>query len=130
MNPKQFLTIGGVIVLLYGIVGFLVPDKPLLADLLLFTGAENIAHVLLGIVAIGAGLVLSPMLQRWLTAVVGITAIAFFVLGLIIQGAPPLNLNPANLELIDTIVHLTVGAWALYAAFRPMSAMQTVPAAA
>jgi hypothetical protein len=130
LTPKGFLTIGGVIVLLYGIVGFLVPDQHLLADLLLFTGAENIAHVVLGIVAIAAGYVLGADLQKWLTAVVGATALVFLVIGLIVMGTPPLNLGLANLELVDDVVHLVVGIWALWAAFRPMGAIAPQSAAA
>jgi hypothetical protein len=127
MNPKQFLTIGGVIVLVYGIVGFILPDTPLLGNVLLFTGAENIVHVILGIAAVAAAYVLRPDWQRWLTAAVGIVALVFFVVGLLVMSAPPLNLAPANLEVIDTLVHLVVGTWALWAAFRPAPAVVAQP---
>jgi bacteriorhodopsin len=127
MNPKQFLTIGGVIVLVYGLVGFILPDTPLLGDRLLFTGAENVVHVLLGIAAVAAGYVLHPDWQRWVTATVGAVALVFFLVGLVVMSAPPLNLAPANVEVIDTLVHLVVGTWGLWAAFRPAPTVVAQP---
>jgi hypothetical protein len=133
MNPRQFLIIGGVILLVLGILGFIlqpVSEGRLLGEALWFDNAENIAHTILGIVAIAAAYVLNATLQKWLTAIVGVVALVFTVLGLIVIGTPPtqLNLGVTNLELLDDVVHLVVGVWALVAAFRPMGAMAPAPA--
>jgi hypothetical protein len=132
MNPKQFLLFGGVVLILYGVVGVIVPDQSLLGGALYFTGAENIAHLVLGVVAIAASYVLSPMLQKWLVAAVGVLALVFMAIGFAVISTPPLNVPPGNLELVDDVVHLAVTVWALWAAFRPMpaAAMQGRPMAA
>jgi hypothetical protein len=127
LTPRQFLRIGGVILILYGVLGFLLPDQSLAGGILYWTGAENIVHVVLGLVAIAAAYVLSAQVQKWLTAIVGVVALVFFVIGLVVMANSPLNLPPGNLELLDTIIHLVVGLWALVAAFRPMPAMVVQP---
>src|ERR671924_867837 len=127
MNPRQFLLIGGVILIVYGIGGFILPDQSLLGGVLYWTGAENIVHVILGAVAIAAAYVLNADLQKWLTAAVGVVALLFFLIGLFVMATPPLNLSPGNLELVDTLVHLAVGIWAPVAAFRPMPMLARQP---
>lgn len=116
MNPKQFLQVGGVILLLLGIIGFLVPN--LLGETLYFDSAENWAHTLLGIVA----LLLAPLplgeLKRWVVVLVGLVALFFGVAGFMVSSnAAPNFYGVTNLEFLDNIVHLAVGVWALYAAF-------------
>ena len=131
MNPRQFLIIGGVILLVLGILGFIlqpISGGALLGSALWFDNAENIAHTVLGIVAIAAAYVLSAQMQKWLVVIVGVVALLFAVLGGINVGASvgagesPLNLGVTNLELLDDVVHLVVGVWALWAAFRPIPA--------
>ena len=121
MNPKQFLQIGGGILLLLGIVGYAGVFSDTKSFFYLDNG-ENIAHTVLGVVAIGASFVLKDaMYQKWLVALVGITALAFTVIGFVVAGNAAPNLSVANLESpADDILHLVVGAWALAAAFRPM----------
>lgn len=127
MNPKQFLLYGGVVLILYGVVGLIVPDQELLGGILYFTGIENIVHIVLGVVAIAASYVLSAVLQKWLVAAVGVLALVFMIIGFFLIGTPPLNLPPGNLELVDDVVHLVVTVWALWAAFRPMPAPAMQP---
>src|SRR2546430_14445392 len=69
MNPKQFLQIGGVILVVLGIVGLLpVFTKANTPWFYLDTG-ENVAHIGLGLVAIAASFVLTdPAMQKWLVA--------------------------------------------------------------
>jgi len=117
VSPKKFLQIGGVILLILGVLGFLV-ERPLGNDLIIFTPGENYAHVVLGIVA----LILAPAplgeLKRWVVALVGIVALYFAVAGFLVRGVPPMNYyGVANLELVDDVIHLVVGVWALVAAF-------------
>jgi len=123
MNPKQFLQIGGGILLLLGIVGYAGVFNDTKSFFYLDNG-ENIAHTVLGVVAIGASFLLKdPMLQKWLVAIVGITALAATVVGFLVAGNAPPNLSVANLESpADDVLHLVVGVWALAAAFRPIGA--------
>jgi bacteriorhodopsin len=132
VNSRQFLIIGGVILLVLGILGFIlqpISSGALLGDALWFDNAENVAHTILGIVAIAAAYVLSAQMQKWLVVIVGIVALVFAVLGGIDVGTSamvakePFNLGVTNLELLDDVVHLVVGIWALVAAFRPLPAM-------
>jgi hypothetical protein len=123
MNPKQFLQIGGGILLVLGIVGFSGVFSDTKSAFYLDNG-ENIAHSVLGVVAIGASFLLKDaMLQKWLVAIVGITALAATVIGFAAAGNTPPNLSVTNLESpADDVLHLVVGIWALAAAFRPMGA--------
>lgn len=114
MNPKQFLTWGGGILLLLGIIGFV---GVRFGDALYFDSGENWAHTILGIVALIAARSLSESGQRTLVYVVGAVAIVFAVWGFVARGNPAPNIGVANLENpLDNLVHLVVGIWAFLAA--------------
>lgn len=122
MNPKQFLMIGGVVLLLVGILGFIgvigpTPDKSIFGANWYFDNGENWVHSILGIVALIAAFALKqPMAQKWLVVAVGVLALAFAVLNLFLPKVAP-NFMGANLESpADTVLHLVVGVWALGAA--------------
>ena len=124
MNPKQFLQIGGAILLLLGILGFagLFSQK---GSFFWLDNSENVAHTGLGIIAIAASFLLrDAQAQKWLVALVGVTALFFTVVGFAVGGDTTSGANTfgiANLESpADDILHLVVGVWALVAAFRPM----------
>lgn len=122
MNPKQFLQIGGAILLLLGIVGYAGVFSDTKSAFYL-DGGENIAHTVLGIVALAASMWLKDAnMQKWLVAVVGIVALFFGVYGFAVAGnTPPNTFGISNLESpADDILHLVVGIWALAAAFKPM----------
>ncbi len=118
MNPKQFLLVGGSALLLLGILGYIgvlgpTPDKSLFGAMWYFDNAENLAHTVLGIAGLAAAFIFPTSLQKMLVVLLGILGVVVgaysLVLGSMLLGA---NLeNPA-----DTILHLVVGAWALYAA--------------
>ncbi|MBI3618621.1 hypothetical protein HY213_01130 [Candidatus Peregrinibacteria bacterium] len=115
MNPKQFLQWGGAILLLLAVVGFLGIS---FGDYLYFDKAENVAHGVLGVVA----LVLAPLplgdLKRWVVVLVGLVALYFGVAGFMVaSNSAPNWYGITNLEFLDNIVHLAVGVWALAAAF-------------
>ena len=120
MNPRQFLQIGGAVLVILGVVGLLpVFTKANTPWFYLDTG-ENVAHIVLGVVAVAAAYVLSDAnLQKWLVAVVGVVALFFGIYGFAIAGNPePNTFGISNLESpADNILHLVVGIWALYAAF-------------
>ena len=121
MNPKQFLMLGGIILLLLGVIGFVAPN--LLGKTLYFDNAENWAHTVLGIVAIGASYALGASAQRSLTGIVGVVALFFGVWGFVVSGrAAPNFYGITNLEFLDNIVHLAVAVWA-YLAMRGKPAM-------
>jgi len=118
LNPKQFLLVGGSALLLLGILGYIgvlgpTPDKSLFGAMWYFDNAENLAHTVLGIAGLAAAFIFPTSLQKMLVVLLGILGVVVgaysLVLGSMLLGA---NLeNPA-----DTILHLVVGAWALYAA--------------
>lgn len=122
-TPRGFLMVGGAVLLLLGIVGFL---NIFTSSAFYLTGGENIAHVALGLVALAAVYVpgLKDTLEpyyRWLVILVGVIALFFGVYGFIIPaGNPPTVLNTfglANLEIVDNLIHLVVAGWAFLAAF-------------
>jgi len=117
MTPKQFLRVGGVVLIVVGILGFAgvlgpTADKSIFGANWWFDNGENWVHLILGIVAVIAAYAVGPEVQKPLTVVVGVIAV---LAGLYSIFQPTLlgsNLeNPA-----DTILHLVVGIWALVAA--------------
>jgi hypothetical protein len=129
-TPKGFLTWGGAILLLLGIVGYLgIFSQSSFPSFYLDSG-ENIAHTFLGIVALaivfvpGLNSMFAPY-YRWIVILLGIVALFFAVYGFYVGGnAAPNTFGVANLESpLDDILHLVVGAWALYAAWRPQPSM-------
>lgn len=119
MNSKQFLLVGGAVLLLVGVLGYIgiigpTPDKSLFADFWWFDNAENLAHSVLGVVALTSAFVLPNNLQRPLVMAVGILGL---VVGL--YNFMGTELLGANLESpADMVLHLVVGAWGLFASSR------------
>ena len=119
MNPKQFLLIGGIVLLALGLAGFAGLFSQMNTFFYLDAG-ENVAHTGLGVIAIAAAYLLKDaILQKWLVAAVGVLALFFTVYGFVVAGnASPNTFGVANLESpADDILHLVVGVWALAAAF-------------
>ncbi|HEX9140815.1 MAG TPA: hypothetical protein VF833_01205 [Gaiellaceae bacterium] len=124
MNPKQFLVVGGIVLLALGIVGFLGVFSDTKSAFYLDQG-ENVAHTGLGIIAIAAAFLIREDLQKWLVAVVGVVALFFAVYGFMVAGnTPPNTFGISNLESpADDVLHLVVGIWALAAVWLPRRAM-------
>ncbi len=126
MNPRQFLILGGAVLLLLGIVGFLNVFNRESTPFFWLDNAENIAHTFLGVVALAAVFVpglnnaLAP-LYRWIVILVGVLALFFAVYGFLQAGAPePNTFGVTNLENpADNLLHLVVAIWAFVAAFGP-----------
>ncbi len=123
MNPKQFLVVGGIVLLLVGLLGFLgvigpTPDS-LFGAAWYFDNAENWAHLVLGIVALVAAGVFPMNTHKPIVVLVGLFALfagLVSVVGPVTEGG---NLLGAQLQNpSDTILHFVVGIWALWAAFR------------
>src|SRR5712691_3178965 len=104
MNPKQFLTIGGAVLLLLGIVGVLGVFSKDRTSFFWLDSGENWAHLFLGVVALAAVFVpglnsaLAPY-YKWIVVLVGVLALFFGVYGFIVAGnAEPNTFGVANLE--------------------------------
>ena len=130
-TPKGFLTYGGVVLLLLGIIGFLGVFTQSSVPSFYLDNGENVAHTGLGIIALA--IVFVPGLNsafapyyRWIVILLGIVALFFAVYGFVVAGDSSManTFGLANLENpADNILHLVVGAWALYAAWRPSMMM-------
>ena len=123
MNPKQFLQIGGVVLVLVGILGFVgvigpTAESSLFGGAWWFDNAENWAHLVLGVVALIAAYALGANLQRPLVMVLGVVGVLVGLYSLFGYA----NFLGANLENpADSLLHLVVGAWALLASWRKSS---------
>lgn len=119
MNPKQFLLVGGSVLLLIGVLGFVgvigpTPDKSIFGAMWWFDNPENIAHTVLGVAGLAAVFIFPPLWQKWLVVALGALAL---VVGLYSLAVNTMLLG-ANLENpADTILHLAVGAWAFAAVY-------------
>jgi hypothetical protein len=124
--PRLFLTIGGAVLLLLGIVGYLnVFTESGTPDFWLDNG-ENLAHTFLGVVALAAVFVpglntaLAPY-YRAIVGLVGIIALFFAVYGFLQpagSSADPNTFGVANLENpADNLLHLVVGIAAIAAVY-------------
>lgn len=123
-TPRMFLIVGGAVLLLLGIVGFLNIFTEEAYPAFYLTTGENVAHTVLGIVALAAVYVpglnsaLAPY-YRPIVILVGLIALFFGVYGFVVSGAAsPNTFGLANLENpADNILHLVVAAWAFASAF-------------
>ena len=128
-TPKGFLTYGGVVLLLLGLIGFVALNDANASPAFWLDSGENYAHVGLGVIALaivfvpGLNTMFAPY-YRWIVILLGIVALFFGVYGFVVAGNPaPNTFGLANLESpADNILHLVVGAWALYAAWKPAGA--------
>ena len=123
MNPKQFLLLGGVVLVLVGVLGFVgvlgpTADASIFGSAWWFDSAENWAHLVLGIVALILAYATGPSLQRPVVMLLGIIGV---LVGLYSFFGYPMLLG-ANLENpLDSILHLVVGIWALAASWKKPS---------
>jgi len=124
MNPKQFLIWGGVVLVLVAILGAAgiigpTAEASIFGAPWWFDVYENWVHGILGIVALIAAFALPASLQKPLVVVVGVLALLFMLYsGFVSEDFYGAMLqNPA-----DTVLHLVVGVWALWAAFRTEAA--------
>jgi hypothetical protein len=127
----MFLIVGGVVLLLLGVVGFLnIFTKAAFPQFYLTTG-ENVAHVGLGLIALAAVFVpglnstLAPYYKP-IVLLVGAIALFFGVYGFVVAGNPdPNTFGVANLESpLDNILHLVVAAWAFASALMSQPATE------
>ena len=116
MNPRQFLQVGGAVLVVVGLLGFFLIG-PTASDSIFgsswwFDNGENYAHLIIGIVGLIAAYTISAGAQKSLVMLLGVIGVIVGVYSIFSPSLFGANLeNPA-----DTILHLAVGAWALYAA--------------
>lgn len=120
MNSKQFLQIGGAVLVLVGILGFVgvigpTPGQSIFGSSWWFDNGENWAHTVLGVVGLLAAYTFPANLQKPLVMLLGVVGV--------LVGAYSLFIGPAflgaNLENpADTVLHFAVGAWALWASMK------------
>jgi len=129
-TPKGFLTYGGAVLLLLGLIGLFALNSATATPAFYLDNGENVAHIGLGLIALA--IVFVPGLNstfapyyRWIVILLGIVALFFAVYGFYVGGnTAPNTFGLSNLESpLDDILHLVVGAWALYAAWRPQPIM-------
>ena len=125
-TPKGFLTYGGVVLLLLGIIGLFALNSATATPAFWLDNGENYAHIGLGVIALAIVFVpgLNTMFEpyyRWIVILLGIVALFFAIYGVVVAGnTAPNTFGLANLEFpADDLLHLVVGAWALYAAWKP-----------
>jgi hypothetical protein len=117
MNPKSFLKIGGVVLViisLAGLVGIIgpTPESSIFSTTWYFTNGENWAHLIGGVAALLVAYAM-PAFQGPVTLLVGVVALLAGVWGFFLPAEAP-NFYGANLENpLDNILHLVVGVWAV-----------------
>lgn len=113
MNPRNFLIIGGIVLVVVGVAGLAgiigpTPEASIFGSFWWFDDAENWAHLILGIAALIIAFAAAP-LQGPITLIVGLLGLAVGVWGFMAPDLLGANLeNPA-----DNILHLVVGLWAI-----------------
>lgn len=134
LSPTGFLKVGGIILVLVAILGFIgiigpTPERSLFGEFWWFDNAENLVHLILGVVALAAVYSLKDaQMQKWLVLIVGVVALAFGIINFFLPGEAPNFYGVANLESpADTILHLLIGVWGIVAGTKkessPMAAM-------
>lgn len=118
MNAKLFLKLGGIVLVLVAILGFVgvlgpTADKSIFGANWWFDNVENWAHLVLGVVALLAYWLVPASVQKPLVVVVGVVALLFGLYSLFV-GTTAFGANLENPA--DTILHLVVGVWALLSA--------------
>jgi len=114
VNPKSFLTIGGIVLVLVAILGFIgvigpTAEKSIFGDSWWFDNTENWAHLIIGAVALICAYTVGAAGQKMLVTLVGILALLVGVIGFFGPNFLGANLeNPA-----DNILHIVIGLWAL-----------------
>ena len=126
MYPKLFLTVGGAVLLLLGVIGYLNVFSETRSPDFWLDNSENVAHTFLGVVALAAvflpGLnsALAPY-YRVIVGLVGVIALFFAVYGFLQPVGSEMHPNTfglANLENpADNLLHLVVGIAAIAAVY-------------
>lgn len=127
LTPKGFLQVGGIVLLVVGILGYVgiigpTPDSSLFGSFWYFDNAENLAHTVLGIVALVAAYALKDeKMQKNLVMLVGVIALLVGVWNFF----STMLLGAELQRPMDLILHLVVGVWGLKASMVKGGSMMT-----
>lgn len=128
LSPTTVLRLGGAVLLLLGLIGLTGVTNSI--SFFNLDSGENIAHVALGIVGLGAGFgTKNADLHRWLVAFIALSGLFTGLYGFTLAAGDEMHRNffgLANLENpADNLLHVVVGLWAAAAAYlnRPAMAM-------
>lgn len=116
MNPKSFLTIGGVVLVVVGLAGMVgilgpTPESSIFGSAWYFDNGENWAHLIGGVAALVVAYAV-PSLMTPVTMLVAAVTLIAGMWGFFLSGDAP-NFYGANLENpLDNILHLAIGVWA------------------
>lgn len=118
-NPKNFLKIGGWALIVLAVLGFVgiigsTPNQSIFGSYWWFDSSENWAHLVLGIISVGAAYTVSSDIQSVLVYVVGIAGALVGLYGFIFSG---MFLGASLENPSDNLLHVVVGAWALWSAY-------------
>ena len=114
MNPRQFLYIGGVILLGLGIYGFIFPNPVDDQTVWSFSVHENYINLFAGVIAIGLGYFAGRGWRWFATLLYGLGGVGMAILGFAVSGRAFPNLaGGTHLELIDNLIYLGIGVYAL-----------------
>lgn len=120
MNSKQFLQIGGVVLVLVGILGMVgvigpSAERSIFGETWWFDQPENWAHLVLGIAALILAYAVGAGIQRPVVMILGAVGVLVGIYSLLGYS----DLLGANLENpADSILHIVIGAWALWASWK------------
>ncbi len=119
MNSKQFLLVGGIILIVVGILGFFLigptSEQSVFGNAWWFDNAENWAHLVLGIVALLVLFAFPETLHKPIVILVGIVGL---LVGLYSIAGERVFLGATLENPADTALHIVVGAWALWASMQ------------
>lgn len=116
MNSKQFLQIGGVVLVVVGLLGMVgvigpTPERSIFGETWWFDTPENWAHLVLGVVGLVVAYTGGASLQRSVAGLVGVLALFFGLYNLFAT-----TFMGATLQRpLDTILHLAIAVWAYFA---------------
>lgn len=125
MTPKNFLLVGGIVLVVVGLLGMIgvlgpTADDSIFGSAWWFDSAENWTHLIIGIVAVILLFAAPVPLQKPVVMIVGILALLAGLYSLVLGE----KLWGANLENpADTILHIIVGLWAVLSARGKQSTM-------
>ena len=117
MTPKNFLLIGGIVLILVAILAFMGVIGPTAADSIFgdswwFDNGENWAHLIIGIVGLIGAFAFPMPLQRTVVYVLAVIGVLIGIYSIFSEGFLGANLeNPA-----DSILHIVIGVWAFLSA--------------
>lgn len=124
ISPRGFLLYGGIILIVVGVLGFfgiIGPDSgsSIFGDFWWFDNAENIAHLVLGVVALVALYVFPGNLHKPLVLLVGAIGLLVGVYSLFFSEGGSAGFIGAMLQNpADTVLHLVVGVWGVWAGMK------------